>query len=139
MQCVAVKPYDCSPLTLLPSQLSVGSYVRESVVFLNPSPKATIFAVRLLLAQKYTLRPFSSAGASPIPVVCPQRNFLVSLEGAIPDDKRPGASVPALWRGQGVGTGKTDDQSWLSSDFKIKGGLKRLPDDTKLRPSTIQG
>jgi hypothetical protein len=118
-------------------QLSVGSYIRESVLFPNPSPKATIFAVRLILAQKYALASLDDPTAPPTP--CPQRNFLVSLDGTIPDDKRPGHNAPALWRGKGVGKPIVDDPSWLSDDFKVKGGLKRLPDDTKLRPSTFQG
>lgn len=108
---------------------------------MSPSPKATIFAVRLLLSQTYSLRPLEDPEAPLVP--CPKRNFLICTEGSIPHEKRPTKDVPAVWRGSAVGRlaemSQAQLESMVESDFRVSSGIKRLPDDTKARPSTYEG
>jgi hypothetical protein len=65
------------------------------------------------------------------------------MDGVIPHVKRPDRVTTALWRGSlvGQGNGKSIPESEIpfEPDFKLKTGRKRLPDDTKARPSTIEG
>lgn len=108
---------------------------------MSPSPKATIFAVRLLLSQTYSLQSLEDPDA-PL-VACPKRNFLICTEGSIPHEKRPSKDAPAVWRGAAVG--RLDElsagelESVVEDDFRVSSGIKRLPDDTKARPSTYEG
>lgn len=108
---------------------------------MSPSPKATIFAVRLLLSQSYSLQNLEDPEA-PL-VTCPKRNFLICTEGSIPHEKRPTKDAAAIWRGSAVG--RLDElsaaqlESVVEDDFRVSSGIKRLPDDTKARPSTYEG
>lgn len=65
------------------------------------------------------------------------------MEGHIPHNKRPGKEVPALWRGSLVGKGVSrtmnPEDVPFEEDYKLKSGRKRIPDDTKARPSTLEG
>lgn len=138
-------------LSLTSDAFSVGSYLTQRLLFLSPSPFATIFAVRLLLNQTYSVTDLDHFDASHSPAElaalkwhqCPKRSFLVSLEGSIPHSKRPALDVPALWRGSLVGKAdikKMKEQDIpFEADYKLKTGRKRLPDDSKARPSTIDG
>ncbi|KAJ9110664.1 hypothetical protein QFC19_001493 [Naganishia cerealis] len=128
-------------LSLQSDEFSVGSYVALKLRFISPSPKATIFAVRLLLSQSYSVKSLEDPEASL--VSCPKRNFLVCTEGNIPHEKRPTKEATAMWRGSAVG--KMNDfsskqlEETLEEDFRVASGIKRLPDDTKARPSTYEG
>lgn len=115
--------------------LTVGSYINAKLAFLSPRRGATIFAVRLLLAQSYSVTDLFDPDAQPQP--CPKRNFVITTEGAIPHEKRPGRDVAALWRAP-PSTSSTAENEFLP-DFKLKIGMRRLPDDTKARPSTMDG
>lgn len=61
----------------------------------------------------------------------------------IPLEKRPGTDIPALWRGRLVGKRMKQkmkaEEVPFEDDFRLKTGRKRLPDDSKARPSTIEG
>jgi hypothetical protein len=67
----------------------------------------------------------------------------VCTEGNIPHEKRPTKEVTAMWRGSAVGhlgemTPKQLEEI-MEEDFRVASGIKRLPDDTKARPSTYEG
>lgn len=131
--------------------LTVGSYLKAKLAFIDLNPWATIFAVRLLLSQTHSVTSPDEPGSAPF--VYPKRNFVIATEGTIPTDKKPGPHLPALWRGSLVDSGDTKAEgsssstaisngvpdSNLSPDFKLNIGMKRLPDDTKARPSTMEG
>ncbi|KAJ9111867.1 hypothetical protein QFC20_002454 [Naganishia adeliensis] len=128
-------------LSLQSDEFSVGSWVALKLRFISPSPKATIFAVRLLLSQSYAVQSLEDPESAPVP--CPKRNFLICTEGNIPHEKRPTKDAPAIWRGSVVG--RLDELSLaqvekvVEEDFRVSSGIKRLPDDTKARPSTYEG
>jgi len=65
------------------------------------------------------------------------------MDGQIPHVKRPSPETIALWRGSLVGTGRArtikEADIPFEPDYKLKTGRKRLPDDNKARPSTIEG
>ncbi|KAJ9118678.1 hypothetical protein QFC22_003898 [Naganishia vaughanmartiniae] len=128
-------------LSLQSDEFSVGSYVALKLRFISPSPKATIFAVRLLLSQSYSVKSLEDPEAALVP--CPKRNFLVCTEGTIPHEKRPTKEAAAMWRGSVVGhLGELSPEQLeevMEQDFRVASGIKRLPDDTKARPSTYEG
>lgn len=120
--------------------LTVGSYINAKLAFLSPRRGATIFAVRLLLSQSYSVTDLHDPDATP--QACPKRNFVITTEGSIPHEKKPGRDVAALWRAPAAspaGGAGSDGAGEFLPDFKLRIGMRRLPDDTKARPSTMDG
>ena len=83
----------------------------------------TIYDVRLGIVQSVVLVSPRDHSSTPL-----RRTFIVYKDGLRP---RASGEYPALWKGRGAGG--TDEGDWT---VEAKG---RLPDDTQLRPSTLDG
>lgn len=101
---------------------------------LNPSPATTIFQIRVSLIQTILLRSPRDAGphAKEKELLIPTHHVLAEAGKRPPsNEQHPGKNRAAIWRG--VEAGGTDDDEW---NWEERG---RMPNDRKMRPSTIEG
>lgn len=112
---------------------SIASVMMVNLTSPSPSPKCTIFFVRLILSQSYVLHSPRTPNDPPVKAEGP-KNHVVYQVG------RPhrhgesvlGHDVEALWRGTEAG-GKSSSNGWRTR------AVARLPNHEKVRPSTNPG
>ncbi|KLT41852.1 hypothetical protein CC85DRAFT_292445 [Cutaneotrichosporon oleaginosum] len=112
---------------------SVASVMMVNLTIPAPSPKCSIFFVRLILSQSYVIYSPRTPNDAPTKAEAP-KNHVVYQVG------RPhrhgeavlGHSVEALWRGPEAG-GKSTSAGWRTR------AVARLPNHEKIRPSTNPG
>ncbi len=112
---------------------SIASVMMVNLTIPSPSPKCSIFFVRLILAQSYVMYSPRTPNDAPTKAEAP-KNHVVYQVG------RPhrhgeavlGHGVEALWRGPEAG-GKSSSAGWRTR------AVARLPNHEKIRPSTNPG
>ena len=103
----------------------------------------TIFALRLTLTQTRHVVPLDAFVENNLTEIATEHkpdNVEIYSVGQIPKASRPGADVPALWRGSEVEDtppGMTDDTE--DSSFSLDTGKIRMPHEKQIRPSTAEG
>ncbi|WVN90233.1 uncharacterized protein L203_105469 [Cryptococcus depauperatus CBS 7841] len=114
----------------------ISSVILLSVTIPSPSPLATIFIVRLVLSQSYTLlSPRTPNGPYHQPEA-PKHHVLYQVGRVYKaGGKHPGPDVESLWRGSATGGqgGKDGLEGW-----KVK-AVARIPNHEKIRPTTNDG
>ncbi|GMK55788.1 hypothetical protein CspeluHIS016_0208440 [Cutaneotrichosporon spelunceum] len=112
---------------------SIASVMMVNLTIPAPSPKCSIFFVRLILSQSYVMYSPRTPNDAPTKPEAP-KNHVVYQVGR---PHRHGESVldhrvEALWRGQEAG-GKAGAAGWRTR------AVARLPNHEKMRPSTNPG
>ncbi|WVW85676.1 hypothetical protein I302_107714 [Kwoniella bestiolae CBS 10118] len=115
---------------------SISSVLLISVKLPSPSPITTIFLVRLILSQSYSITSPRTPNQSTHSPEGARSHILYQVgRPHRPGEKYPGREVEALWRGQGVpGKGKKDGQE----GWNVR-AVARLPGHEKIRPTTNDG
>lgn len=117
--------YSSTGMRQLTRQWTVCALLRYQLTIPDPSPKATIYAIKMFLEQTtHALSPRDGPSATPISRLRP---FEVLSVGKAPHpQQRLSKDIPALWRG-------------TEKDHCEIEGYARLPDDEFARPSTPDG
>lgn len=114
-------------------QWSISAVFLLTISLPTPSPQTTIFLIRVVLAQSYTI---SSPRSPDDPPTHPEptRSMVLYQTGRThaSGEKFPGHTVNSLWRGPEAG-GSRGDGRWA-----IK-AIVRVPTHEKVRPSTHEG
>ncbi|EIW67274.1 hypothetical protein TREMEDRAFT_69764 [Tremella mesenterica DSM 1558] len=116
-------------------QFSISSVLLLSVHFPSPSPKVTIFLLRLLLSQSYSIISPRTPNDPPHMPEAPKNHVLYQVGRAHKSGERfPSHEVNSLWRGPEAGGNVKVSEEGL----KIR-AIARMPDHDKIRPSTNEG
>ncbi|KIR78366.1 hypothetical protein I305_04435 [Cryptococcus gattii E566] len=116
---------------------SISSAILLSIDLPAPSASTTIFLVRLLLSQSYTIISPRTPNEPPYTPEKPKQHVLYQIGFAHPKSgSYPGRECEALWRGHeagGKGGLEGEDQGWKVS------AVARMPNHFEVRPSTHSG
>ncbi len=134
-----------------PAQWGISAVMLLSIAFPHPSPRCTVFLVRLLLNQTYTLTSPRTPLEPPLQPEKPKTHVLYQLGRPHKAGERfPARSVDSLWRGKDAGgegnpapTGAGGQES-LQGEGEVEQGWRvravaRMPGHDKIRPSTLDG
>ncbi|WVQ68116.1 uncharacterized protein L199_006322 [Kwoniella botswanensis] len=115
---------------------SISSVLLISIKLPSPSPITTVFLVRLVLSQSYSIVSPRTPNQAPHSPESSKSHVLYQVgRPHKPGEKYPGRDAEALWRGQGVpGNGKKDGQE----GWNVR-AVARLPGHEKIRPTTSDG
>ncbi|KAL7423927.1 hypothetical protein Q5752_001512 [Cryptotrichosporon argae] len=112
---------------------AISSAMLVAITVPSPAPSCTIFFVRLLLVQSYTIRSPRTPNDPPHKPEAPRNHVLYQIgRPHRPGEKVLAHNVPALWRGPGA-CGKDPEGGWKTR------AVVRLPNHDKIRPSTNEG
>nr|KIR46087.1 hypothetical protein I312_04630 [Cryptococcus bacillisporus CA1280] len=116
---------------------SISSVILLSIDIPAPSASTTIFLVRLLLSQSYTIISPRTPNDPPYTPESPKQHVLYQIGFAHPKSgSYPGRECEALWRGHeagGKGGLEGEDEGWKVS------AVARMPNHFEVRPSTHSG
>jgi hypothetical protein len=114
-------------------QFTISSVVLLSLAFPTPSPRTTIFFLRLLLSQGYTLISPRTPNEKPHMPEAPKNHVLYQIgRQHKPGERFPTREVDSLWRGTEAG-GKGSEEGWKTR------AMMRMPSHDKIRPTTNKG
>lgn len=120
-------------LLTLVYQFDISSVVFFSLAFPSPSPKTSIFFVRLLLTQGYSLISPRTPNDKPHVPAAPKNHVLYQVGTQHHQDERcPSREADALWRGSEAG-GKGCGEGWKTR------AMMRMPNHDQVRPTTSRG
>ncbi|WWC90774.1 uncharacterized protein L201_005711 [Kwoniella dendrophila CBS 6074] len=120
---------------------AISSVLLLSVRFPAPSPNVTIFMVRLILSQTYSIISPRTPNQSPHMPEGPKQHVIYQVgRPHKPGERYPSREVEALWRGTQVpGKGKKNSKELDGQEgWKIR-AVVRLPGHDRIRPSTNEG
>ncbi|AFR95678.2 hypothetical protein C343_03784 [Cryptococcus neoformans C23] len=116
---------------------SIASVILLSINIPAPSASTTIFLVRLLLSQSYSITSPRTPNQPPHLPEDPKQHVFYQIGFAHPKSgNHPGPEYEALWRGHeagGKGGLEGEDQGW-----KVR-AVARMPNHDKIRPATHSG
>ncbi|WVQ74881.1 hypothetical protein IAR50_004488 [Cryptococcus sp. DSM 104548] len=119
---------------------SISSVFLLSYQVPAPSPRATIFLFRLILAQSYSVVSPRTPNDPPIVPETPKQHVLYQI-GRVhkSTESHPGTGVDCLWRGKEVPKkGKEKEDAEREDAWSVK-AVVRVPNHDKIRPTTNEG
>ena len=125
-RCSAQEVSDLYATSLTTRQFTVAGLMKFEIEFPHPSPKTTIYAIRVSVRQEQVLK---SPKDDRSVVTTTTANF-ISI-GKVPSILKPSVETQALWRG--IEAGGKDDQRWSNV---VHG---RFPHSAESRASTMPG
>lgn len=116
--------------------LSIASVMLIQLNIPSPSPRCTIFFVRLIVSQSYELISPRTPNEPPHKPEAAKNNVVYQVgRPHRHGESRLAHTIPALWRGKEAGG---TDQTGPSTGWRTR-AIVRLPTHEKIRPSTNSG
>lgn len=116
--------------------MSIASVMLVQLNIPAPSPKCSIFFVRLLVSQKYELISPRTPNDPPHKPETPKNHVIYQVgRPHRHGESRLAHTIPALWRGKEAGG---NDETAPASGWRTR-AIARLPTHEKIRPSTNAG
>ncbi|WRT68347.1 uncharacterized protein IL334_005323 [Kwoniella shivajii] len=121
---------------------SISAVMLISINIPAPSPTVTIFLVRVVLSQSYTIISPRTPNNTPHMPEAPKQQVIYQVgRPHRPGERYPARNVESLWRGKEVpGNGKKNVSPEISGyeGWKIR-AVARLPGHDNIRPTTNHG